>query len=349
MAISTVNVTVPVSGDGPLVSIANLIGDKTVELSGTFQGRYVLLGSQNDVDFVPVAIFDASGDESIKQSLPMALKSVKVRSAARNPVSVTMNVSGILAPGENHFVALATLAAGASGLQPVIDLGTLFPPSGLEKDLAALCSGQFSGLVAVEGSMDGVNFNAIGGFRSDPQPVALLGSQPRLEFSPLLTTDLVRYIRINVEGRITGTTVITYGGSLPVAAVAAPKLLCISDDEAKAVIGNTEVILYEYVQDLTVLPPAGLITVEINGIVDCSGGPAQSAEFRVYVGATAPGDTTGSTMRATVTTVSAAEESVSAPGVAFANPGGKQIIQVTGVCSDGRSVGNIRGITLNIG
>jgi len=36
MSISIVNVVVPSSGDGPIANIANLVGKKTVELSGTF-------------------------------------------------------------------------------------------------------------------------------------------------------------------------------------------------------------------------------------------------------------------------------------------------------------------------
>ena len=69
MSISIVPVVVPASGDGPIASIANLVGAKTVELSGTFTGRYVLLGSQNGANFVPVAFFDSDGKESIKVTL----------------------------------------------------------------------------------------------------------------------------------------------------------------------------------------------------------------------------------------------------------------------------------------
>lgn len=69
MSINIVNVVVPLSGDGPPASIGGLVGEKTVELSGRFVGRYILLGSQNDFDYVPVAIFDANGEESIKQTL----------------------------------------------------------------------------------------------------------------------------------------------------------------------------------------------------------------------------------------------------------------------------------------
>ena len=49
MSIVIVNVIVPSSGDGPIANIADLIGEKTVELSGYFEGRYTLMGSQDDI------------------------------------------------------------------------------------------------------------------------------------------------------------------------------------------------------------------------------------------------------------------------------------------------------------
>ena len=115
MSIGIVNVVVPVSGDGPIASVANLIGKKTVELSGTFKGRYILLGTQNDVDFVPVAIFDANGEESIRIAVALALSSVRVRSQAQAPFNVTMNVSGVLGVGANQFTTVATIRTARPG------------------------------------------------------------------------------------------------------------------------------------------------------------------------------------------------------------------------------------------
>ena len=216
MSISTVNVVVPVSGDGPIASIVNLIGEKTVELSGLFVGRYVLLGSHNDVNFVPVLIFDANGDESIKLTLKLALKSVRVRSQASASSGVTMNVSGVLS-ANNLFATLATLSPGVNGPQGIVDLNVALPPVSVEQDINFICEGGLAGLISVDGSMDGVHFNPIGnGFQAGGQTPSLLGNTQILEFSPLTTGDLVRYIRVNVEGIITSTVVVTMGGSNPV-------------------------------------------------------------------------------------------------------------------------------------
>jgi hypothetical protein len=215
MAISIVNIPVPNVGDGPIVSIANLVGEKTVELSGTFKGRYILLGTQNGSKFVPVATFDSNGRESFKQTLPLALIAVRVRSQATNSVGVSLNVSGVASVGSNKFATVASVAPGSSGTQPVIDLFAAFPPTGIEQDIGFLCSGAFKGVVLVEGSLDNVEFNAIGEFTADSQSPSLLGTSPSLEFSPLTTKNLVRYVRITVDGVVTETVTVTLGGSVP--------------------------------------------------------------------------------------------------------------------------------------
>lgn len=349
MSISIVNVTVPASGDGPIASIANLVGEKTVELSGRFVGRYVLLGSHNGADFVPVLIFDANGEESIKQTLPLAVSSVRVRAHASSPVGVTMNVSGVLSPGANLFTPVTSLAPGASGIQAAIDLFTLFPPTGMEEDINFFCKGSFDGLITVEGSMDGVHYNPIGGFRTDSQPVSLIGSAPVLEFSPIKSNDLVRYVRLVVEGRILSTTIITVGGANPTTSLApAPKLIELCEEEGRVAIGDTEVILYEWAINLSDLPLVDPIAVQINAIIEVT--PALSqADFNVYVGSTTPGNTVGGTLRANVNTVLGTEELVTVTGVAFANPGGECLVQITGVGNYPGVLANIRAVSIAIG
>jgi len=216
MSISIVNVVVPSSGDGPIANIANLVGKKTVELSGTFRGKYILLGTQNGLNFVPVAIFDSNGVEAIKQTLELALSAVRLRCEATNPSNVTMNVSGVLSVGGNQFTTIATIPAGATGRQPIIDLDAVFPPTGVEQDICFLCEGSFGGALIVEGSLDGTNFNPIGsGFTGGSQLPSLLGNTEPLEFSPLTTTDLIRYLRVTLTGVATSQVVVTFGGSNP--------------------------------------------------------------------------------------------------------------------------------------
>jgi hypothetical protein len=213
MPISVVNVVVPASGDGPIANIANLVGRKTVELSGRFVGRYILLGSHNGVKFAPVLIFDANGEESIKLTLNLALVAVRVRAAASSPSGVTMNVAGVLGVGSNYFATLGTLLPGTSGSQLPINLSVLFPPTGLEQDINFLCVGGFQGSIIIKGSMDGIHFNPLGSFHTDNNLPSLLGSTSALEFSPNATQDLIRFIQLDVTGVVTDTTTITIGGS----------------------------------------------------------------------------------------------------------------------------------------
>ena len=167
---------------------------------------------KNNIDYVPVALFDANGEESIKQTLDIALSSVRVRSDASSPVNVTMNVSGVV--GVNQFTPVASIPIGGSGEQPVIDLNVVFPPTGVEQGIAFLCNGTFTGLLVVEGSLDGVNFNPIGdGFQGSVQSPSLLGSNAPLEFSPLTTRDLVRYIKVVLNGVASTAVAITMGGT----------------------------------------------------------------------------------------------------------------------------------------
>lgn len=42
MAIGTINIPVPVTGDGPIVDISSLVGDKTYELTGRPVGSILL-------------------------------------------------------------------------------------------------------------------------------------------------------------------------------------------------------------------------------------------------------------------------------------------------------------------
>jgi hypothetical protein len=193
------------------------VGSKTVTLTGLFQGAYLLLASHDDATFDPVLTFDANGLESIKLTLADAYKSVRVRAVAGTVPgnAVTVTVAGILAPGENMFGVLATFPPGAGGSSTVVDLYSLFPPTGLESDINIMCAGGVTGAVVVEGSQDGSSFNPIGTFQAGSQQRSLLGGPPpNLEFSPLSTGDVVRYLRITLNGQVTSGLTLTIGGSI---------------------------------------------------------------------------------------------------------------------------------------
>jgi len=348
MAILTVPVVVPVAGDGPIASIAALINAKTVTFAGRFTGSYTLLGSHNDVDFVPVLLFDADGIEGIEQILQGSFKSVRLRANGAvigSPLSC--EVSAVAVPGQNLFATVASLIAGASGPTPSIDTAALFPPTGLEVGINFACSGYFAGAIVVEGSPDNADWNPICTFSAgQPGSRPLVGLQPKLEFSPICTLDKVRYLRVNVAGQITAATVITVGGGIPASggAGATPRL-SFTDNEGMAMLVppggvDLEGILYEWAVNLNLL--GGIITATLAGIIAVQG--TAPGTFNLYLGSTTPGDTTGGTLIASISTASGAEVVVSATGAAFANPGGTCLLQVTGVVADVNSQALIRGV-----
>jgi hypothetical protein len=218
MSVQVISVPVPTSGDGAAVSIANLVGEKSVILTGLFAGQYVILAGHEAGELVPVLQFDAGGEAGVQQTLPDAYQYVAVRAQPNtSPVgtAVTVNVAGVVGAGQNYFATLATLNQGSMGPQASIDTWSLFPPTGIEKGISIICRGFFTGNIIVEGSTDNVNWNPIGQFVTTPMGRTLLGNTQVLEFGPLPTEDLVRYIRANVAGTILGPTVLTIGGQVP--------------------------------------------------------------------------------------------------------------------------------------
>ena len=216
MPIASVSLPVPASGDGLAVSVASLVEAKTVILSGLFRGSYTILANHAGGAFAPVLLFNSDGTEEIRQTISGAFSEMLVRSNAgtAQATPVTVAVAALQKPGANLFTTLATLSAGFSGLSPIIDLAALFPPTGLENDINIICLGGFEGTITVLGSNDGFSFNPLGTFSASPAQKNFFGLAPVLEFAPLFTSDLVRYIRIDVRGRILSPTVLTIGGAI---------------------------------------------------------------------------------------------------------------------------------------
>ena len=366
MPIAIVPVAVPPSGDGPVANISALVGRKTVTLTGFFQGVYTLLASHNNANFVPVLIFNSDGRESIKLTLPDSYFSVRVRAGA-NVVpggTVAVEVAGVTKAGENQFATLATFPPGSGGTGPVIDTTLLFAPTGLESGINFICAGGLTGTVSVEGSNDGVGFNGIGTFQAGERQRPLLGLAQALEFSPLSTGDNTRYLRFTVDGRLDTPLVLTIGGRIPATLFAAGALV-LDEEEGRAVkevAGNpsfgpnlgTEVILYEWEAPTASLP--GAITAELDAIVQVLPDTNfPTAVFRVYVGATNPGDTAGSTLVLTTPNITSnVEIGITVSGLPFANPGLRALVQITGqidVPAQGNPTneGDIRGVVVTIG
>ena len=84
------------NGLGTILDVSDLVAQKTIYLSGAFEGEYVLLGSHDDVKFVPVLKFNGSsiqpnsGNQTIRRDIAMTLKSVRWHRAANKTVSTAI-------------------------------------------------------------------------------------------------------------------------------------------------------------------------------------------------------------------------------------------------------------------
>ena len=201
MPTSSFSIPVPTSGFGTAVDVSSLVGEKTVALSGRFRGAYVLYGSHDGSRFAPLLIFNAGGIEGIKQTFKGAFAWLKLKSLATGAAGVSANVSGLSVAGDNSFTSL--------GVGTVLDLGN----DAYQVDLNFMGFGQVNGAVVVEGSLDGIGFNPIGEFASSGAGASLLGGGSGIEFSPVVTSDRVRYVRLNVQGSVGLGFAVTVGGA----------------------------------------------------------------------------------------------------------------------------------------
>lgn len=205
MATKIVNVAVPASaGFGAQSNISDLVGEKTVQLSGTFTGAYVLYVSQDGVGWAPLLSFESGGGlVEIKKTFAGSFQVAKIMCRASDASGVTANVSGLEEVGANTFTGFI-IPAGFNGLTPTEDLGLV----NYQEDLCGIIKGGFVGTIVFYGSMDGTNFNPFGSISAPP---AAANQQP-IEFSPLYTSAKVRYVQARVLGHTTTAVVLTMGG-----------------------------------------------------------------------------------------------------------------------------------------
>src|ERR1700690_681605 len=95
MATRSANIPVVPFGDGPQVVISDLVGPKTVVLSGPFSGSYTLFASHDGADFAPVLLFNSDGQEQIALTLSQAYATVRLRTNANTTGAVTASISGV--------------------------------------------------------------------------------------------------------------------------------------------------------------------------------------------------------------------------------------------------------------
>lgn len=117
--------------------------------------------------------------------------------------------------GQNGFISFPVIPPGTPrGPLPALDLLTAFPPSGLDGHITVACKGDFvEGLIAIEGSPDGVVWDVLGQFSAGNDADSVSG--PPVEFSPITLDDVVRFVRQNVQtNKIRGPVVMTLGAEV---------------------------------------------------------------------------------------------------------------------------------------
>jgi hypothetical protein len=230
--ILTLNVPGVDQTEGTPLDVSGLVGDKSIEISGNYNGSYTILGSNDGVLYVPLLTFNSgSGSQAFKQTTSFIVNWLKVRRRATNlsgPVSIVVaaqaaiNCAGSGSAGANQFIQFNQIPVGAQvGPGPTVDLWALVSATGLDPGFNVMCGGKFVGTIVIEGSNDGVQFTPVG---DDSQGTSIGGftagstASPQgnpTEFSPLIVDNVVRYLRTRVA---TGTRVmepvsITLGGS----------------------------------------------------------------------------------------------------------------------------------------
>lgn len=93
--------TIPVpalNGEGLPLDVSGLVAEKTFYFSGNFEGEYVILGSHDDLRFVPLLKITGQrgqqagqppGPQLIRRDVIASLKTIKIRRAA----SLAINAS----------------------------------------------------------------------------------------------------------------------------------------------------------------------------------------------------------------------------------------------------------------
>lgn len=223
MELGGTNIIIPLNvpsgdgSDGTPSNVSGVIGLKSVELSGIFEGSYTILGSHDGSNYVPLAVF--RGSEEFQQTVAffphlaaqaggpfdeprgVVARFLKIRRRSSSG-SVSISVGAGSSITTNQFVALAPILPGASGIQAAVDLFSLVPTTGFFPGFSIFCVGDIAGLLVLEGSLDGVGFSPLASFLTTTGPA-----------SPVVVNQVTRYVRINVRGSILGPTNITLGGA----------------------------------------------------------------------------------------------------------------------------------------
>jgi hypothetical protein len=111
--------------------------------------------------------------------------------------------------GLNFFLFGPPHLPGEFGPTGVGDLFAIIPPSGVDRHLTFICRGAFDGVISIEGSGDGVNFDILTQFEATSGSGGQLPVP--LEFSPKVVDADVRFVRANIRAKILLPTQLSLG------------------------------------------------------------------------------------------------------------------------------------------
>lgn len=111
--------------------------------------------------------------------------------------------------GKNRFFYVCQATPGMSGPQPEIDVYLSTGNRGLERELTYLCIGEFVGTISIEGSGDRISWGVMKSY--SVQDLVEPDIEEATEGFSDASTDkaVVRYLRLNIKGRIISKTTVT--------------------------------------------------------------------------------------------------------------------------------------------
>jgi len=319
------------NGSGAALGVAAFDALKTIvvdtPLAAPFSGIIVIEASEDGVIWSPVRQITAVDERPFP--LTIAAQFMRVTRREVVPGGPLPAVMGGFAGGiTNQFFALPVpVADGVGAVVPVSTTGAI---------KSFQCVGVFDGLLSVEGSQDGINF--------DPLVLFTNGGQIPINF-------LGRFQSVRVRRAIgAGTATMAMGaqddsgGGGGGGAVLRGTIL--AENEARSQLGTVEAMMYQEAYNFDDLTPAN-IQIRLNAIVNRSA-TAGAATFRVRIGGTIDVATDG-TIRATVVAAAAANTMETNLGAAFVKPVGVQLVKVTGMHAVAAGTANIKGCTVSAG
>lgn len=309
-------------GVGANLNVSAMDSVKTLVVSGAFTGRLILESSGDGINFSPVA--ELQNDQAVL-TVEVVAQFMRIRRAQVSGGAVPTVMIGLSDGFTLQFFSVPVPAT--DGLGGVTAIAT----TGKRKTIQ--CVGDFAGgNILVEGSEDGVSFDPVVRFDGGNQsPVTLDNRLQSVRVRRAIGTAVVNpVVLLSAQDDPTG------GGGT------AQSILSFSEDEGRSNLG-TESIVYEYNANFDILD--ALVTANISGIAN-RGAVAGTATANLRVGGTING--VDGTVRATATTINAADTQVTNTGAAFANPGGQQLVKV-GLVHSGAQTANLRGLHATIG